>query len=166
MRLWQRRVLGVLALGGSFLGLSIGFEQLFASVPLLSKVLCMPFLGLYAWGIWCGMALFEGADGAFRSNRRFWALQIPVLSSPIAGYTFASGCLLTISFQPAGARFNFGARFGSQFGYSLLQSEQPLAVGFNVVAVGVCLFLTRCIRRQEPALLVGTDPVLGPAPSG
>jgi len=165
MRLWQRRVLGTLTLGGSFLGFSLGFERLVTPNYAFNRLLLMPFIGLYIWGLWCGIALFEGAAGALRSSRCFWAFQIPVLYSPIVSYMFTSGCLLAISFRPAEVTFNFDVRLGSQFGYSLMQPAQPWIFGFNVVAAGICIFLTWCIRRQAPILHLGANPVLGPAPS-
>ena len=148
MQMWQRRTLGALALGGSFLGLSLAFEQLFNSASLLEKLLQALFLGLYGWGIWCGIALLENADRALLLNRRFWAIQIPFVSSPIVSYMIASGCLLFVSFHPAETKFEFDVRFGSQAGYSLLRLGQAWAFGVNVFALGVYLFLTWCIRRE------------------
>lgn len=148
MKPWLRRALGVLALGGSFLGFAIGLEHILGSNPLLTKVAILPFIGLYAWGIWCGIALIEGVPGALRLNRFFWALQIPLISSPIVSYMFASGALLNISFEPALGKINFYVRFGSQYGGSVLNAEQPWGIGINVVALGVFMCLTWCIKHQ------------------
>ncbi|GLQ98664.1 hypothetical protein [Dyella mobilis] len=165
MQLWQRRTLGALALGGSFVGLSLGFEQLFNPVSVWDKLLLIPFLALYGWGIWSGVALLENANGALRLNRRFWAVQIPFLSSPIAGYMFASGCLLYASFYPADIRFHFDVRFGSQFGYSLLQFEQPWAFGINLFAVCIYTYLTWCIRHEASAESLRSEIMIESTPS-
>jgi hypothetical protein len=148
MQLWQRRVFGILALGGSFLGVSLVIEQLLAPVGLSDKALILPFLVLYACGIWCGLELIEGAAGALRSNRIFWMFQIPFITSPIFSYAFASGAVLNISFQPAHENLNFFVRLGSQLGVSLFRADVPWAFGVNVFALGACLYLTLGIRRE------------------
>ena len=79
-----RRVLGILTLGGSFTGLVITLQQIVTvAQPALAVVLSSGFALLYAWGAWCGTRLLEGDPKAMHTSRIFWALQLPVLVSPI-----------------------------------------------------------------------------------
>lgn len=148
MQQWQRRILGVLALGGSFLGITLAFTLLLAPGSILGRSLVLPFLGLYCWGIWCGVRMLEDAEGAVRSNRLFWAVQIPFLTSPVAGYFFASGFLLFVTYQPANSSPGFVFRLGSQFEYSLLQPEKPFVFGVNIFALAIWVFLTYRLRTE------------------
>jgi hypothetical protein len=149
MNVWQRRLAGVLALGGGYLGLWVALEQFFVAGDLLSKILCLPFLALYTWGTWCGLQIIEGADDSIRINSFFWALQVPLISSPVISYKFASGALLYVSVQPVDLTCSFDVRFGSQFALSLFQ-QQPWTVGVNVFALCVWLYLVRCMRTKAP----------------
>ena len=162
MRQWQRRVLGILALGGSFTGLAVGLAALIAPGGTLAKVLVLPFLALYVWGIVCGLRLIEGRDDVLRQNLYFWLMQIPFLMSPIAGYSFASGASLHLKYQPSSAEWDFFARIGSQFEYSLLQGK-PLIVGVNLVAVGVSIFLVLVVRKAPPNNSFKPNPLRGSA---
>ena len=149
MRLWQRRTLGILALGGGFVGLALGSQMPMntdLSVP--ARVLTLPFMALYGFGIWCGLGMLESRPGTVALNRLFWLLQIPYIMSPVAGYLFASGAMAYASFAP-GSGFGAMARFGSQFQYSLFELFRPFAIGVNLVALAVFAFLTWELRREQ-----------------
>jgi hypothetical protein len=166
MQLWQRRILGILALGGSVVGLGVGSTGLLlATGPVVGKLLSLPFLGLYCWGIWCGLRLLEGAESAYRLNRLFWALQIPYLTSPYVGYFFASGAYLFITFNLSDTRMGFQAYMGSQFGYSLLQSEKPLVIGINVFALAIFFYFTRLLRNPPSNIAFEKDAPKAARPS-
>jgi hypothetical protein len=81
MKRWERRVLGILALGGSFLGVVIGVSLLVSQRSVLVAAVEAPFLALYVWGIWCGLRMLERPDGALKMNAWFWATQVPYLVS-------------------------------------------------------------------------------------
>ena len=70
MQQWQRRLLGILTLGGGFTGLAVGLSLLLAPGSLLVKLLSVPFLGLFTWGMVCGLQLLEGCDDAVRRWKR------------------------------------------------------------------------------------------------
>lgn len=148
MQQWQRRLLGILALGGGFTGLAVGLSLLLAPGSFLGKLLSVPFLGLFTWGMVCGLRLLEGRDDALRQNFYFWLAQVPFLMSPVLGYSFSSGASLHFKYQPSLYKWDFFARFGSQFEYSLLQGK-PFIVGINVVAAGVCCFLVYLMRTSQ-----------------
>lgn len=148
MKLWQRRTIGILTLGGSFVGVVLAFGELVSSDrPILSRLVVLAFVGLYAWGVWCGARLLEGADRAIHANRIFWAIQVPYLMSPIAGYFFAAGAVLFLTLQPSRLQFGFSCLFGSKFDMSLLQFDRPFVIGANVFALAIYLFLDYCLRQ-------------------
>ena len=149
MQQWQWRVLGVLALGGSFTGLTIGISLLIASSSILAKAFTLPFLALYVWGLFCGLWLLERREESLRQNLYFWLTQVPLLMSSIAGYSFSSGVSIYFKFQPDISRWDFSAHLGSQFEYSLLQGK-PFVLGINLFAVAVCVYLFFMLRRAPP----------------
>jgi len=140
----------VLALGGSFTGLAAGLSLLVAPGSILAKVLALPFLALYVWGIFCGLRLLEGRNEAARQNFYFWLVQVPFVASPIAGYAFSSGSSLYFTFQPSIDKWDFLARFGSQFVYSFLQTDKPFVFGINIFALVVSGYLFLLLRRAPP----------------
>lgn len=150
MQQWQRRLLGILALGGGFTGLAVGLSLLLAPGSILGKLLSVPFLGFFTWGMVCGLRLLEGRDDALRQNFYFWLTQVPFLMSPVFGYSFSSGASLHFKYQPSLSKWDFFARFGSQFEYSLLQGK-PLIIGINVAAVAACCLLVYLMRKLPPS---------------
>lgn len=151
MKLWQRRALGVLAVGGGALGSSIALITLFQTTRVIEWLTYTVFSLLYAWGIWCGVTLLERQPGAEKFNRRFWLLQVPVFNSPLLGYLMYSGFHLTLSVELTPLSFNGNFHAGSQFNFSLLQWDQPLSIGFNVFALGIFLWLAREFPDARPA---------------
>lgn len=146
-----RRGLGILDLGGGFLGLVLGLTLFLKQPSLLAMLLEVPFLALYCWGIWCGVRTLENHPKALRTNVWFWLMQIPFLKSFFFSYWFASGALLFITYAPAGGNVSFMARVGSEFQYSLLQPQQ-FQVGINVFAAAICLVLLWRGRGRHPEL--------------
>ena len=150
MKIWQRRTLGILTLGGGAIGLAAALTLLFTRNNALEWLLCLAFIAAYAWGIWCGTKVLEGLPGAERSSLVYWLVQIPSFSSPVIGYSFSSGFQTTVSlqFSPLDSKANF--MLGSTFNYSLMQAEQPLSIGVNVFALVLSWWLAREIRRFAP----------------
>lgn len=136
MKRWERRVLGLLAVGGGFVGVTIAGAALLGTGNWVGRLLVIPFLALYLWGTWCGLLLLEDDPRSIRLNAWLWAFQIPYFMSPVFGYAFSSGSLFYVTLWPMEAAFGALYRFGSQFEYSLLESDRPLIVGVNIVAIG------------------------------
>ena len=162
MQKWQLRVLGVLALGGSFTGLAIGASLLVAQGSILAKAFSLPFLALYVWGLFCGLWLIEGREGAVRQNFYFWLTQAPYFMSSIAGYSLSSGSSIYFTYQPSITKWDLSANFGSQFVYSFLQGK-PLILGINLFAVAVCVYLFLLLRREPPNNSFKPTPLRGAA---
>jgi len=154
MNRWERRVLGVLALGGSFLGLVLGITLLVSQHSPLVVVFEIPFLALYVWGIWCGLRMLEQPETALKMNVWFWATQVPYLTSPIAGYYFASGSMLYVTYQPSTSSVGMFYRFGSQFQYSLFQADKPFVLGVNIFALVIVGWLVWRLYQSAPNNLI------------
>ncbi|MBJ7575476.1 hypothetical protein [Luteimonas sp. MC1828] len=163
MRLWTRRTLGVLAIGGGALGLAVGVQAAASANGMLSWLVIVPFLCLYLWGIWCGVCLVENREGAARANMFFWAIQMPLVQSPYIGYLFASGFFSTITFQPFGAELGFLFWLGSKFEVSLMQADKPVVLGVNLFALFVVALLYRSVRRAPPNNSFKPTPLRGAA---
>lgn len=146
-----RRGLGVLDLGGSFLGLVLGLTLFLQHISLLTILLEIPFLALYCWGIWCGIRTLENHSKALRSNLWFWLVQIPLIKSYFFSYWFASGALLFVTYVPAGGNVSFTARVGSEFQYSFFK-PQPFQLGINFFALAICIVLLWRGRGRRPEL--------------
>ena len=163
MQLWQRRILGALAIGGGALGVAVGVQVAVSSGGALPWLLIAPFLGLYLWGIWCGVCLIENREGASRSNSVFWAIQVPLLQSPYFGYFFTSGFFSTITFQPSETKVGFLFWLGSKFEISLMQADKPLVLGVNLFALAIAVFLYVHFRKAPPNNSFKPTPLRGAA---
>lgn len=139
---WQRRTLGIIAIGGGSVGVGTGLIPILLQQAISSHVLILISLGIYVWGVWCGVLLLESASGAIRINRIFWAIQIPVFHTPIVGYEFSTGALINVYAQPNPLYFSVSWLLGSQFNFSLLEFEKPAFIGLNLFALSLFLFLS------------------------
>ena len=147
MKLWQRRALGILTLGGGAIGIAAALTLLLTRSNPVEWLFCLAFIALYAWGIWCGARLLEQGPGAERSILKYWLIQIPAFSSPFVGYFLSGGFHTTVALQITPLKANANFLFGSTFNYSLMQSEQPWLVGVNVFAAGVAWWLARLVPQ-------------------
>jgi hypothetical protein len=151
MKRWQRRLFGILALGGGAIGFAVSLQTIIARTHPLDWLFCLAFMALYAWGIWCGLRLIEGQPGAERSNAVYWLLQVPYFVSPVVGYFFASGFHLTMSLQVSPMKFDLNSQLGSTMFYSLLQTDKPLVFGLNLFALAGALYMNRLSRLAAPS---------------
>lgn len=82
MKLWRRRIVGVLTLGGGSIGVTAALPLLLARSNPIEWLFCTGFIVIYAWGVWCGVRLLENRPGAERSAAKYWLIQIPAFGSP------------------------------------------------------------------------------------
>jgi len=160
MRAWQRRLFGVLTLGGSFTGFVVGAAFLVSPGGDWTRLLSLPFMALYVWGIANGLAVLEERPDSLRWNRYFWLMQIPSLSSPLMGYMFISGAAFHVTYAPLTSDWNYRAHLGSQFTYSLLQMNAPFVIGVNLLAIAICaylLYLGQSSKQMGPEPAAATD---------
>lgn len=142
MKIWQRRVLGSLALGGGFLGVVLILMQFMSGISPVSMLICTPFLALYSWGIWAGIAMLESHPDALQLNKWFWVIQIPYFLSGAVSYLFYAGGAVLIGWELTATKVNFQAVFGSQFRL-IINAASPTEIGVNIFAVGVAAYIWR-----------------------
>lgn len=159
MKLWQRRTVGILTLGGGAIGLAAGLTLLMSRSNSIEWLLCIAFIAVYVWGIWCGARLLEGAVGAERSTLKYWLVQVPTFTSPFLGYFLSSGFHSTVALQIAPLKLTASFMTGSSFTYSLMQPEQPWSIGFNLFAAAIVWWLARTVRGLSPSNSFKPDPL-------
>lgn len=154
---WQRRALGILAIGGGAIGLSSSMMAVLQGRGLATTNLFVIALGMgfFLWGVWCGVQMIEVSAQAVRRNAFFWLAQVPLLQTPILGYTAFCGAQLQvfIKLSPIDATFA-GSVLGAQFGLNLGQPGARIAIGINVLAAGVAFWLIEKNERAESAPLL------------
>lgn len=150
MKLWQRRTLGILTLGGGAVGFAVALSVLLSRTNPIEWFFCIGFMTIYSWGVWCGVRFLESQPGAERSALRYWIIQIPAFGSPILGYALSSGFQTTVALQINPLKVTSTFFLGSNFNYSILQAGTPWFVGANLFAIAVVWWLVRQVPR--PAL--------------
>lgn len=150
MKLWQRRGIGILSLGGGAIGAALGLQLILSRGHPVEWVICLAFIAIYVWGVWCGTKLLEGDDQALRPLLKYWALQVPTFGSPILGYFLESGFHATVSFQFWPPHISGNMVIGSSFNYSLMQAGTPWSIGVNVFALVVSVWLYRLLSGLSP----------------
>lgn len=162
MKRWQRRLFGILALGGGATGVSITAQHLLAAGRGINIPILLLIIAIYAWGMWCGLMLLEGRPGIERFNRRYWLVQIPIVSTPIVSGHLWGGTKVTavLNFWPID--LNFSAAIGAGFEYSFAQRTNGVALGVNLFAFVIATWLQH-IRHQERARVAETAAPAVPA---
>ena len=152
MKLWQRRLFGILAISGGALGVTVTTTTLFQTHRVVEWIIYIVFSCVFAWGAWCGVKLLEAQPGAERANLWFWLIQVPFLTSPVVAYSLTSGFHFTLSLDLPSFVLGMNFWLGSTFNFSLLQSDQPFSIGANVFALAVFLWLGKLSRAQSVAV--------------
>jgi hypothetical protein len=150
MKLWRRRIVGVLTLGGGSIGVTAALPLLLARSNPIEWLFCTGFIVIYAWGVWCGVRLLENRPGAERSAAKYWLIQIPAFGSPILGYFLSNGFHATVVLQAFPFKIDGNVLLGSTFNYSLMQTGKPWFIGINLFAAVVAWWLTREASRNRP----------------
>jgi ABC-type xylose transport system permease subunit len=151
MKIWERRVVATITLGGSYLGLVLWATLVAGPAPWLAKLVSFPFMLLYAWGVYCGVQLMEGQGKGLASAAWYWLIQVPSFTSPLLGYLFTSGAYALVSYTPSTAGLTYLFIFGSKFEYSLLQPDKPFSFGINLFALLVAGLLFWRFRQAHMA---------------
>jgi hypothetical protein len=94
---------------------------------------------IYGWGIWTGVDLWRGKNQALLWARILFAMQILAITVPGFTYEFHTGFIIQVLFR--GAEIHFGFNLGSSFAFYISQSIEGFALGINVFAVGVFIYL-------------------------
>ena len=138
---WMVRFLSVSTIGGAFLGITNIVANLTNLSGAFGYIIYITFLMLYAAGIIVAVKLFEKTTvGALKANLLFWLAQVPIFMSPILGFQLSNGAFMNIWISSADG-VQFVALIGSVFNLSFFQLEQPWAIGVNLLAIGVVLYI-------------------------
>ena len=147
----------LLMLGGCFgVALTVAFDfgllttsgmSIFSPTVAIAGV----FIVIFGWCVWTGIDLWRGRRQALPWAKILFAIQIPTLIVPGFSYEFHTGFVVRIM---ASVPFRLGANFnfGSSFSFYISPSIHGFAIGVNIVAVIVLVYLMRAARpaRIEP----------------
>jgi hypothetical protein len=162
MNIWFRRFLVVLTVGGGFLGVIMAADTLFTAqnTPVFAYAMLGLIIGLYAYGIFAGIRLSEDASH-YDHVLFFYALQVPVFSSPVLLYRFACGFHATV--WVVGFSFGWMFRFGSDFQLAILQPNS-WGGGVNLFAAAILFALVVHFFSDEDKAPAPESPVTDPPP--
>jgi hypothetical protein len=140
------RVLGVVAIAGSALGLAMMVPILMQGsifraidqLALLSVVL------LYGYGIWSGIGAVKGRSGWRAHARYFWVAQVPSISSSLVTFAVScgAGAWLYLRLGSAGVGAGAAAYVGSGYQWSYMQHKPEVLLGVNVLALAIVVWLS------------------------
>ena len=147
---WQRRVLGILTLGGSSIGMLNASNQLSNADGSLNLVASAGLL-VFAWGLFCGTRILEGAAKSFATSTLFWLLQVPLVQTAAVSYLFTSGAYgaVSIVLDPAGPRLNFQLQIASGLHFALGSPTDVSAIGINWLALWAVVVLGMNLRAAS-----------------
>ena len=145
MKNWRERIIGVLTLGGS----AIGLAAIVSEVPILtlrglSLLIIATFAVVFIYGIVVGVLVIEKAEKSLLLALPFWLAQVPVLQSAWITYGLYTGAKFDILFG-SDLNINFVWSGGTHFTFYLFPGDAG-AVGVNVVAIAISYMI---IRNQK-----------------
>lgn len=152
MKLWQRRSLGMLTLGGSAIGLASCPAALASQAPgLVNDGGIVLGAALFVWGLACGVWMLERKAEAASRTAWFWLVQVPLVQTPVFDYMSFCGARLHLRAKLSPVEFGFAANvLGTQFGLDFGQPGQRVGFGVNVLALALAVFSNRSAARAAP----------------
>jgi hypothetical protein len=148
---WERRMFGILALGGGTVGFVLTSQYVMSQKGFMTWLLCFLAIAIYLWGMWCGLTLLEGRTDVLKYNRRYWLVQAPVLQSPLFTWTIWGGAHGTAVLQIWPVNLNFSTAYGGGFTFNALHQPNALAIGVNVVAMVLAAWLAKIEMKEMAA---------------
>ena len=152
MSVWFRDLLLVLTIGGGFGGIMLTLTRLgVANQPVQYYAITALFIVLYGYGIFAGLRL-AGSVVPYGHLFAYYALQVPLVLSPLFSYRFTSG--FDIMFEIIGLRIGCVFNVGSDWRLGFLTPD-PWGVGVNVLALVVIfsIYVHRFYERGGEATL-------------
>ena len=148
----MRIVALLLILGGALgVGLTIWLDvnllmssqiRIFSSATAIAGV----FILIFGWCVWTGVDLWRGRRQALKLAMILFAIQIPVITVPGFSYGLQVGLLVRLAIL-RGGEFSGGFEFGSGFNFYISSDVQGFALGVNLVALFVLIYLIRVARE-------------------
>jgi hypothetical protein len=139
MKLWFKRVILIVTIGGGFQGF---VEAVQAFLALQSKtptavILCSIIAAFFLLAIVAGLRFAENAKHT-SALILVLLLQIPLIYSPILGYELNTAVLAVLKF--AGGKLGWGVQLGSDHRL-LVGYEMPWGIGLNIFPVVLLVLL-------------------------
>ncbi len=156
MGVWERRLFGVLALGGAFSGVVFIVMTLSQDVHWFARLLQAPAVVFYLWGIVCGVKMLEAAPDAIEVNTWYWIVQIPCVVTPLIGGFLTTGASVTIGLQSGESLLYWALYLGSRYHLAMFNAS-PIIIAVNVLAVAAVVWL-RHRDRQLADAKAGEEP--------
>lgn len=141
-------ILGVIGIGGAALGLmAVATSASQGKVGIIGSLILVAMAAMYVFSGYCGVRSLQRRYGWVRLNQVLWAMQVPVIFSPLISYSFSSGAFLIawIQFNPT-FYLGFQGMFGSYFTFNFFKPD-TLKLGFNILALGITYYLARVQRN-------------------
>ncbi len=114
-------------------------------------------IAVFGFGVIAGLRFAEDETNGLNLLRWFFAIQIPILSSPI--FSWQMGCGFAVNLSWIGGRASIYWKLGSELGVWILQ-DRPWGVGVNVFA----LFMFLWTRKLLKGLLEKPNQATEPTP--
>lgn len=147
------RVLGVVAIAGSVLGLAMLVPILLQGsiFRAIDQLALASVVFLYGYGIWSGVAALKARSGWRTHARYFWVAQVPSVSSSLVTFAVScgAGAWLYLRFGSAGVGAGGAAYVGSGYQWSYMQQKPELLVGVNVLALAIVVWLSLPHRSAD-----------------
>lgn len=139
-----KMAVALLQIVGGLVGLGIiGRAFLSGDVPLITMVIHLGFVFIFAYGIIAGLVLIKMERLGMILSMIFQAIQIPIIMGPSLSYSMFSGACFNIYKHAMGWGFNFN--FGSSYVFHV-NSGEPGLMGINIVAVVLLILLIKEFR--------------------
>jgi hypothetical protein len=148
----MRIVALLLILGGALgVGLTIWLDVNLlnsSQLSILSAAMAIAgvFICLFGWCVWTGIDLWRGRRKALKFAMILFAMQVPVITVPGFSYYLHTGFQLRLAML-TGGEFDAGFKLGSGFNLYISSDVQGLAIGVNLVALFVLIYLIRVARE-------------------
>ena len=156
-RIWERRMLGTLAIGGGALGIAATLPAIVSSGSIFSVLVALVAVSFYTWSMVVGIKVLERQSMDSKVFATFWLVQAPVFASPILSYQMSSGALFIVTVFHSADGFNFAADFAvlnARYNIGIF-GGQSLTVGLNLFAL-VAFRMARDLSGPEPEGLANT----------
>lgn len=147
------RIVGLLLIGGGAYGAFLtirGYADLLTTSQAVlfsaDTAIAGVFVLIFGWCVWTGVDLWRGRRQALKFALVLFALQIPALTVPGFTYHFHTGLQLRIGVL-SGGEVSVGFKLGSGLTLEIASDVQGLAIGVNLVALFVLIYLIRVARE-------------------
>jgi hypothetical protein len=142
----QGRLLGVVAVVGSALGLAMMLPLLMqgAIFRAIDQLALLSVVALYGYGIWSGVDALKARPGWRVHARYFWLAQVPYVSSSFVTLAVSCGAGAWLYVRAGGAGLGAGAAayVGSAYQWSYMQHKPEVLLGVNALALAIAGWLS------------------------